>query len=79
MGARCRQGFSGGLVDRDGFDAMRWLGFDLEEQRCFLSATGPDDSDGGFGPGGEGEPFEVDAAAFGDGLARRVRSRSPPA
>ncbi len=68
VGACRRQGFNGRLVDRDGFDAMRWLGFDLEEQRCLLSTTGPDDRNGGFGPGGEGEPFEVDAAAFGHGL-----------
>ena len=37
VGARCGEGLSGGVVDLDGFDAMRWLrGFDLEEQARVL-------------------------------------------
>ena len=63
------RGSAGAVVERDAFDAVRWLGFDLEEECCFFSGTGSNDGDGGFGPGVEGEPCEVDAAAFGDRLA----------
>jgi len=66
---RCRQGLGGGLVERDGFDAVRWLGFDLEEECALVAGAGSNDGDGGFGAGGEGESFEVDSAAFGDRLA----------
>ena len=79
VGARCGEGLSGGVVDLDGFDAMRWLGFDLEEQRGFFSAAGSDHSDGRFGPGLERELYEVEPAAFGDRLTEDLRSRSPPA
>ena len=72
VGARCREGFGGDVVERDRFDAVRWLGFDLEEQRCLLTGVGANDGDGCFGAGGEREPFEVDAAAFGDRLAEEV-------
>ena len=67
--ARCRQGFGRGRVEREAFDAVRWPGFDLEEECCLFSGTGSNDGDGGFGPGVESEPCEIDASAFGDRLA----------
>ena len=63
------EGLGGGLVKRDAFDEVGRVGIDLEEERCLLTGAGSNDGDGRLGPRGEGEPFEVDAAALGDGVA----------
>ena len=52
LGARCRQGFGRRLVERLAFDAVRWLGCDLEEQRPFVTRASSNDGDGSFGAGG---------------------------
>src|SRR5215217_9110351 len=47
---------------------MWWLGLDVEVEGCWFAGAGADEGDGRFGAGVEGEAFELDAAAFGDGL-----------
>ncbi len=39
VGAGRRQGFGGDVVEREGFDAVRGLGFDLEEQGAFVAGV----------------------------------------
>ena len=68
VGAGGRERLGGRLVEGDRLDAMWWLGLDVEVEGRWFAGAGADEGDGRFGAGVEGEAFELDAAAFGDGL-----------